>query len=142
MIPPAKEPKIITSGQFLTPPCRPDWCTEMAHPIIFEKFFCASLAVTEFTQTLINKAIVFQKLGLVDKINELYSFINRVNHTVLYLSLLFAQVYLNKEDYPNYISETELKCIRDNFLCQGFDIECVYECFEIGNYKRNCICKT
>ena len=118
--------------------CKPDWCIKLDHPIILEKLVCASAAIFELQNTMVNKAIKFQKLGLEDKVNGIYDFLNRVNHTIGYLSLLFVQVFLNKEDYACYITCEELKCIRDNFLCEGFDIACVYECFDICGYTKMC----
>lgn len=118
--------------------CKPDWCYISKHPIIVEKMICASASVYNLQNTMINKAINFQKLGLEDKVNSIYNFLNRVNHTVFYLCLLFSQVYLNEESYSDYITCEELKCIRDNFLCEGFDIECIYECFDICNYTKVC----
>ena len=128
----------ITPRPRLPDICDPYWCGIEKYKIIKDKIVCVSTAMYNISNTLTQKAIMFQKVGLEDKVNDIYTFINKINHMVGYLCLLFFQIYMNEEDYDCYISCEELENIRKNFLCQGFDISCIYECFDICGYTKNC----
>ena len=118
---------------------KPDWCNCNKDQFLYEKAMCLSNALFNFKFTLINQAVCYSKLGLVEKANKVYFELNRINYIVAYLFFVYVQVYLNKnENFEDYISCKELENIKKQLNCIGFDITCVYKCLDLCQYTTTC----
>lgn len=119
--------------------CCPDWCKKQ-NTIIHGMLVCGASKIYNMTSSLSQRAYAFQKIGKVEKAKALFDLLNRVNYVFGFLFLVSVQGYVNNELYTDYISDEELKCIRENLECEGIDVSCLYECYINPNYNCDELC--
>ncbi len=118
--------------------CNPYWCTE-TNEDIKNILICGSYKLYNMTSELNKNVYGLQKIGKVDKAKTIIYTLNRIYMLYCFLALLNIQMYYNNEKFETYISIEELECIRANFLCDGIDISCLYECY-ISYYRKEIDC--
>lgn len=96
---------------------------------------CVTMAIYNVYSTYECEVYKAVRMGDKDTARRAWTFINRLNHIIAFLALSYLQkVY----QYPVEIDCALLECWRREFACWGYDIRCVYRCFDLCGYCMDC----
>lgn len=119
------------------PHCKPDWCG-FEETIYHKVGQCLSSSLYNIYTTYLDEARCLKEIGLGDKADDIFEILNKLNHLSYFFLLLFIQHNINGDEYEKYISCEEIQCIKEQMLCCGIDVTCLFECINICDYIKDC----
>ena len=113
---------------------RPGYCKN----INLEYAYCVSLALYNFYSAKECELTNYQLIGDESAVIDIYNMVNRLNHIVGFLTLARFQANQTKVNIDKLVDCKFLECVKKEFSCLGFDITCIYKCFQVCDYCNNC----